>query len=278
MKPCYNPFPMSSPITIKKKLENYSLVNKVTGRLGDSICRFEDGRKNILYLKYGSGAARVSLQQETVVLEKLEGSRLRVPKKVHQEINNGQFYLLMTGLSGVPANKLRDRSKEDILRLASAAMNEFHSVVLSDMDDLYSLQKQLDIIHYNIRMGFIKNDDFKKSNNGKDPQSIYEYLKNNMESMCRDVLIHGDYCLPNILVNGADYGFIDLGECGLGDPHKDYSTLEVSIKRNFGEKYIQVFYEHMDSRVQPDSNKIAYFKLIDQFGYHLDIEKFKALG
>jgi len=38
-----------------------------------------------------------------------------------------------------------------------------------------------------------------------------------------DTMLHGDYCLPNILIDG-DYklrGFIDLGEAGMGDRHFD---------------------------------------------------------
>ena len=37
-----------------------------------------------------------------------------------------------------------------------------------------------------------------------------------------DVLIHGDYCLPNILLNDWKFsGYIDLGNGGLGDRHID---------------------------------------------------------
>lgn len=37
-----------------------------------------------------------------------------------------------------------------------------------------------------------------------------------------DVLIHGDYCLPNILLKDwAFSGFIDLGAAGMGDRHMD---------------------------------------------------------
>ncbi len=37
-----------------------------------------------------------------------------------------------------------------------------------------------------------------------------------------DTLIHGDYCLPNILLDGWRFsGFIDLGNGGVGDRHVD---------------------------------------------------------
>ena len=41
-------------------------------------------------------------------------------------------------------------------------------------------------------------------------------------SLSRDTLIHGDYCLPNIILKDWQLsGFIDLGQAGLGDRHMD---------------------------------------------------------
>ena len=52
-----------------------------------------------------------------------------------------------------------------------------------------------------------------------------------------DTLIHGDFCLPNILALGDKIsGFIDLGDSGIGDPWRDYAwciwSLEYNLKTN----------------------------------------------
>lgn len=39
------------------------------------------------------------------------------------------------------------------------------------------------------------------------------------------VLIHGDYCLPNVLVHeGAFSGLVDVGRSGLGNPGDDLAA------------------------------------------------------
>lgn len=50
-------------------------------------------------------------------------------------------------------------------------------------------------------------------------------------------LIHGDFCLPNILAkDNKVIGFIDLGDAGIGDPWRDYAwciwSLEYNLKTN----------------------------------------------
>jgi aminoglycoside phosphotransferase len=49
------------------------------------------------------------------------------------------------------------------------------------------------------------------------------------------VLVHGDYCLPNVLVTGGVLtGLIDVGQTGLGDPSQDLAAGVWSLQYNFG--------------------------------------------
>lgn len=50
-------------------------------------------------------------------------------------------------------------------------------------------------------------------------------------------LIHGDFCLPNILADGDRLvGYIDLGDAGVGDPWRDYAWCIWSLEYNTGSK------------------------------------------
>lgn len=51
----------------------------------------------------------------------------------------------------------------------------------------------------------------------------------------RDALIHGDFCLPNVMLDNWRFsGFIDLGSAGMGDRHIDLFWGMWTLRRNLG--------------------------------------------
>lgn len=55
-----------------------------------------------------------------------------------------------------------------------------------------------------------------------DARAAWETLQQGKGCLRSDVLLHGDYCLPNVLLDNWRFtGFIDVGSGGLGDRHAD---------------------------------------------------------
>ena len=78
------------------------------------------------------------------------------------------------------------------------------------------------------------------------------------------VFTHGDLCLPNILIRQeTSAGFVDWGEAGLSDPHRDLALLAYSIRSNFSKKYVKLFFDAYGCQV--DEQKLEFYKLLDQF-------------
>jgi aminoglycoside phosphotransferase len=56
------------------------------------------------------------------------------------------------------------------------------------------------------------------------------------------VLLHGDYCLPNVLVEqGRLTALVDLGRSGIGDPRDDFAAALWSLHYNYGPGYARHF-------------------------------------
>lgn len=83
-----------------------------------------------------------------------------------------------------------------------------------------------------------------------------------------NVIIHGDYCLPNIIMDNFLFkGFIDLGYGGVGDRHYDISwgiwTLHYNLKTdNYSDLFLDAY-----GRKDIDAAGLSYFtaliKLMD---------------
>lgn len=268
---------MNIPAKIKKDLRGYILLNQRTSRLGGRNFQFKNSRGSMLYLKSGYGIAAESLVRENSVLEWLEYKHVTVPKVLNyfKDEGNGQAYLLLSVIDGLPAQRVTNLSKQEILQLVAEAMKQFHSINFQGSENLRTLEQDLIHIQVIINLKLIKRSKFRTANNGKNPEEVYAYLRKEQYKFSEDVIVHGDYCLPNIIIAENNFGFIDVGDCGPGDPYKDFSAMEVSIIRNFGKEWIDVFYKYYNQKINIDPQKIKYFQLIDQFGYHLDVEKYR---
>jgi kanamycin kinase len=87
------------------------------------------------------------------------------------------------------------------------------------------------------------------------------------QTLCRgkgllknEVLIHGDYCLPNIMLDGWRFsGFIDLGSAGVGDRHIDLFwgrwTLSFNLKTDeYGDRFFDAYGR---DKINPDAIKVV---------------------
>ena len=69
------------------------------------------------------------------------------------------------------------------------------------------------------------------------PEEAWAIVESQGKFLKTDTLLHGDYCLPNILLDNWKFsGFLDLGAGGVGDRHVDLFwgiwTLQFNLKTN----------------------------------------------
>ena len=79
----------------------------------------------------------------------------------------------------------------------------------------------------------------------EDAQDAWKCVEENGKYLKNDTLLHGDYCLPNVILDDWKFsGFIDLGNGGMGDRHVDLFwgawTLRFNLKTD---RYRELFFE-----------------------------------
>ena len=96
---------------------------------------------------------------------------------------------------------------------------------------------------------------------------IYKFATENAHLFKRDVLLHGDYCLPNIMLDNWRFsGFIDVGNGGVGDRHVDLYwgawTLNFNLKTDaYRERFFDAY-----GRDTVDTEMIRLVSAFEVFG------------
>jgi len=95
----------------------------------------------------------------------------------------------------------------------------------------------------------------------------YEHVLNNRGMFKNDTLLHGDYCLPNVMLDDWRFsGFIDLDGAGMGDRHIDLYwgawTLKFNLKTD---KYRERFFDAY-GRDRVDTEMIDLVSAAEVFG------------
>ena len=74
------------------------------------------------------------------------------------------------------------------------------------------------------------------------------------------VLVHGDACAPNTLIDddGDWVGNVDLGDLTVGDRWADLAIASISLDWNFGEGHQPEFFDAYG--IEPDADRIAFYR------------------
>ena len=145
---------------------------------------------------------------------------------------------------------------EDLTHADHLADPEWLAVTMGELlRDLHSRQasgcpvlrmpEYLDTVRRNYKNGIFDMSLFGDESSFKDADSAYRFVEENAGVLRSDVLIHGDYCLPNIMLDGKRFSkFIDVGNGGIGDRHVDLFWGAWTLKYNLGtDEYRSLFFD-----------------------------------
>jgi len=80
------------------------------------------------------------------------------------------------------------------------------------------------------------------------------------------VFTHGDYCLPNILLDrqlSQVSGLLDWGRAGIADRYNDLALAARSLARNFGDQWVPLLFTEY-GLASPDRVKLQFSRALDE--------------
>lgn len=206
-----------------------SYLNGLTGAVSHptsssaAVFRLAGEWERDLYLKVLGvrGAGHNPLRDEALRLQWL-GGRLPVPKVIASGSCGGYEFLLTESVPGVPAH---DRSggwnRQEVASLMGRALRRFHSVPTEDCPFRHPI------------VGPTNEED--------------------------EVLVHGDYCLPNVLCDADGCHYLDVGAAGVGDRYIDIVAGIWSLRHNYGKGGVEDLLDAYGSR-KLDQRKLAAYR------------------
>ncbi|MBQ8495927.1 MAG: aminoglycoside 3'-phosphotransferase [Clostridia bacterium] len=238
------------PKAIAEKIGNLPYQTDDIGRSDSAVLLFEDMVLKIE--KTGTVSDR-----EYAILQWLDG-KLPTPRILAFEHADGYNYLLMTKLQGTMACE-QTQPPESIVKGLAAGLKMLWSVDISDCPHTETFADKL--------------AQAKKRLSDKNDLSKWQHLYENRPEETL-VFSHGDYCLPNIFLNGEiPVGFLDLGSAGVRDLWYDIHWCLWSMEYNFCEffgmskekclRYRELLFEELG--MSPDEERLRYHGLLDEF-------------
>ena len=173
-------------------------------------------------------------------------------------------------------DKMNMQTPERVIEALAGGLKALWKVDISDCPYSSRLEDCLKLAAYNIKHNLVDVDDFNEDTLGengfKNVEELYAFLMNNKPA--EDLVFsHGDYCLPNVFIDGNKaVGFLDLGKAGVADRWKDISLAVRSIKYNICDLYGLRYNEYLKLKnrfysllgIEEDKEKLRYYILLDE--------------
>ena len=257
------------PKSLLDRLELDTVQKLAVGRLGNQLHRVCDKDEGPAYLKIGTGIASQDQLDEAKRLDWI-GHHLPVPRVLHCATHGNRTFVLITELPGVPSHECFEAiSVPTAVEKLAEGLKMIHAVSTDDCPFDQVLENELKESARRIGCSGLNVEAF-VADTGAAPSKVLDDLAARTSQVSDFVFTHGDYCFPNLLLDGQRIsGIVDWGIAGVSDRHRDFMSIELTIRRNCGEEWIPTFYESYGAS-EVDPERIRFFWLLDRFFSHYE--------
>ena len=188
---------------------------------------------------------------------------LPVPVVIQRGSNRGITWLVTRALPGRDAtDPAWATDPEPLVRILAKALRAFHEAPVKECPFDFRLEPALAHARRRLEEGRIQPDrDFHPEFGHLSAEEAIAHLERTRPASERLVVCHGDYCLPNVLIEaGAASGFVDLGELGVADHWWDLAVATWSVTWNLGPGHEDLFLQEYGA--EWDHDRVDFYRLL----------------
>ena len=208
-----------------------------------------------------------AVEEEPRLLEEADrlrwaGAHLNVPEVLACGTEGDVDWLLLTGLPGRDATtpELKQRPAW-LVPVLARGLRRLHETPAADCPFRLTVDGALAAVRRRVAEGKVVHGDLHEEFahlSVDDALATLDDLAPGTEDL---VLCHGDYCFPNVLIEGdAVTAYIDLGELAVADRWWDVAVGSWSTTWNIGPGWEQPFLDAYG--IEPDRRRMTFYRLL----------------
>ena len=244
------------PNSLQTYLENATIYDSSSHSEATVLC-LDSG----YYLKIDKKGA---LAQEAQCAKWFEKQKIGVP--VIQYLSTDKDYLLTQKATGQNASHFLHQP-EQLCQTLAKTLRKLHQLKPDNFPADDQLQHYRQTAEENYYKGAFYEQALLPQFQLHHPKEAYQLIQEQGHLLTTDSFIHGDPCLPNIILQDAStfLCFIDVGLAGVCDRHIDLYWVIWSLTQYLNPKYAEVFIDYY-GREHVDANKLRLVAAFEAFG------------
>ncbi|HET9110812.1 MAG TPA: APH(3') family aminoglycoside O-phosphotransferase [Ktedonobacterales bacterium] len=273
----HGPNPIDSlPSEMRAALGGAEWQAVTIGMSGADVARLVTPGQPSRYLKLAHGPRVVELRAERDRLRWLH-PRLPVPAVLGWAEREGEgaeqtAWLLLSEVPGrMACDPTMAADPARVVRLLAEGLWRMHQLSVAECPFDARLDQRLANAWWNIGAGLADEAAVRVDHSVSAAALLARLVATRPNEPPADLVVtHGDYCLPNVLLDPADervIGYLDLGRAGVADRYQDLAIGARSVRYNLGEPWGQRFLDTYVSvsGVGPlDPERLEWYELLDE--------------
>ena len=211
----------------------------VTGGESDAMVLRDMSRER--FAKVVSAAAVSTLEAERDRIEWLSGTGIPGPRVLDWRATEHSAALITSAVAGVPADRLNPAQLAQAWPSITDTLHRLHNLPASTCPFSRTLDEMMGLARATVAKNRVHAEFLPQHLIDTPPTVILDGLERDLrlrreQEAADTVVCHGDFCLPNILIDpdtSLVAGLIDLGRLGRADPYADIALLLANARETW---------------------------------------------